>query len=98
MVNDLGEVLSEYRDPDRDDWNQFVLPVLRQMLKADLAAAVGIHPRKIAAIRNGYAAPRRRHQAALQQAAGDFARQRLRSLGRGAPLDPLGACRTLLEG
>jgi Mg2+ and Co2+ transporter CorA len=96
-VHDLEEVLTEYRDPDRDDWTEVVLPVLREVPKADLAAATRIHPRKVAAIRNGHARPRRDHRAALMVCAGTFAKERLREAGLKPLRDDVAACRRYIE-
>jgi hypothetical protein len=96
-VHRLSDVLSEYHDPDLDPFDLYVRPILEEIPKNVLARAAGIHPRKVAAIRNGHAVPRHGHRDALQRAAGGYARRRLQSLGRSAPADVLLACRALLE-
>jgi hypothetical protein len=63
------------------------------MPKRDLARSVGIHPRKVAAIRNGWTRPRPSHRAALIAAAGSYARVALRKAGTRAPIDDIDACR-----
>jgi hypothetical protein len=93
LVHDPREVLNEYGDPARDPFDQFVRPVLRRLPKGALAEAAGIHPRKVAAIRNGHARPRPAHREALIRAAGRWAQERLRDRGLPVPVDPLDACR-----
>jgi hypothetical protein len=63
------------------------------MKRGELAVAAGIHPRKIAAIRNGHARPRPGHREALLRAAGRYARQELRAGGRRPPVSDIEACR-----
>lgn len=96
-VHDLDEVLTEYVDPERDDFDLYARPVMIEMSKHVLAAATGMHPRKIAAIRNGHARPRRGHRDALTVCAGTFAKERLRWAGAKAPRDDVAACRMYLE-
>jgi len=86
-VHDLNEVLTEYVDPERDDFDLYIRPVMAEISKSVLAEATGMHPRKVAAIRNGHARPRRAHREALTACAGTFTKQWLRAAGAVAPLD-----------
>lgn len=95
-VHQLSEVLTEYRDPERDEWSDYVVPILREIPKAALAEAAAIHPRKVAAIRNEQARPRSEHRLALLRAAASYARRALSDLGHTAPGDPLAACRAFV--
>lgn len=97
LVHDPEEVLAEYADPEQDPFDRFVRPILREVPKHTLAEAAGIHPRKVAAIRNGHARPRPAHRKALVEAAGRFAWDRLREAGLAPPVDPVAACRVYLS-
>jgi hypothetical protein len=97
LVHDQTEVLTQYHDPRRDPWRTLVVPVLRDVPRAQLAQAAGIHPRAVAALRNGHTLPRPQHRAALTQAAADFARGQLRAWGVQAPHDQYAACATYLH-
>jgi hypothetical protein len=65
LVHDLGDVLSEYQDPERAYWNVVVLPALKKIPRRQLADAIGMSERQIAAIRNGHAMPTAEHRLAL---------------------------------
>ena len=95
-VHDLSEVLTEYRDPGQDAFDLCILPVLRQISK-DALTEVGIHPRKVVAIRNAHARPRSKHRQALIAAAGRRASSELRSRGVKPPIDEVAACRVWLR-
>ena len=89
-------MLTEYRDPERDEWSDYVVPILREIPKADLAEAAAIHPRKVAAIRNERAKPGAEHRVALLRAAASHARRALSDVGHTAPRDPFAACRAFV--
>jgi hypothetical protein len=91
-VHRLRDVLSEYHDPDQDPFDLYVIPILAEVPARVLAESAGMHPRKVAAIRNGHARPRRVHQAALTNCAAEFARERLREAGFKAPRTDASAC------
>ena len=92
IVHDVGEVLAEYADPRRDPQHTFVIPILRQIPRSQLASAAGMSERAVAAIRNGHALPRPEHRAALSRVAVEFARAALRARGIQAPQDDIAAC------
>jgi hypothetical protein len=91
-VHDPDEVYTEYRDQTHDPWRTLVVPVLKQMPRALLAERAGLSDRAITALRNGHAEPHARHRDALTQAAGDFARERVRQAGAATPRGDLEAC------
>jgi hypothetical protein len=97
-VHELGDVLTEYRDPERDPFDLYVRPVMADMRRSVLANAAGIHPRKVAAIRNGHAQPRPMHRAAVVASAGAHAKARLREAGIRPPNDDVAACRVYVKG
>lgn len=92
LEHDPDEVYAEYTDPRRDTWRTLVLPVLHNVPAAALAAAAGLHPRSVPAIRNGRRRPHPRTREALTRAAADYARERLREQGMALPADDLIAC------
>ncbi len=96
IEHDSDEVYAEYPDPQRDPWRALVLPVLRDVPAATLAAATGLHPRSVPAVRNGHRAPHPRTRAVLARAAADFARCRLGERGVLPPADGLAACAAYL--
>lgn len=92
VEHDPDEVWTEYRDPNRDPWRTSVLPMLREMRLADVAAAAGISDRAARAVRNGHARPRANHRAALQSVAARYAAAVLVEAGLSVPTDDLAAC------
>jgi hypothetical protein len=92
LVHDPEEVYTEYEHPRHDAWAQVVVPVLKLMPLRTLQERTGMSRSQLQAIRNGHAEPRARHRDALMQAAGEYARGRLRKAGERAPTGDLEAC------
>jgi hypothetical protein len=92
LVHDPDEVYTEYEDPAHDSWQVLVLPILKQVKRSILAEKSGLSLRSIAALRNGQTRPRAEHREVHTRAAADFARQRLRVVGKQAPRGDLEAC------
>jgi hypothetical protein len=93
LVHDEEEVVETYSDPRLDPWDTLVLPVIRMMPRAEVAAAVGVHERKVAEWRQEQARPTKKHQRAATEAAGDWARSRLQAAAVRTPRADLAACR-----
>lgn len=91
LIHDARDATDQYIDSG-DPWVRFVLPILRLIPRERLAQAAGIHPRKVAAIRNGHASPRHAHRIALLDEAGRFAQEVLAERGLAAPRESLAAC------
>lgn len=96
-VHELEDVLTEYRDPNRDPFELYVRPILAEIPKDVLAMAASIHPRKVAAIRNGQAQPRPSHRASLIKSAGSHAKECLRKAGVTPRIDDIAACRLYIS-
>ena len=92
LIHDPDEVYTEYQNPADDPWRTLVVPILKQMKRADLAKATSLSERSVASLRNGGSTPRPKHRAALIRAAGEFARAQLREAGLSVPRDDLEAC------
>jgi hypothetical protein len=58
LEHDPESIWTEYADFGRDPWVTDVLPILKQMRLADLAAATGLSERALRALRNSRAIPR----------------------------------------
>ena len=97
LGRDPDKRYTEYADPWRDAWRTLVLPMLRQMLGKELAAATGLSERAIKALRNGRASPRPGNREVLVRAAATFARDQLHGRGLGTPADDLAACAADLD-
>ena len=92
LIHDPDEVYTEYQNPADDSWRTLVIPILKQMKRADLAKATGLSERSVASLRNGASTPRPKHRVALGRAAGEYARAQLRTGGLSAPHGELEAC------
>jgi len=73
-VTDVGEVLTVYGTVGPDSWSAYVLPILRELPRALLAAVAGISERAVANLWNERSKPSRPVQAALTQFAADHTR------------------------
>lgn len=96
LIHDPEEVYTEYRNPADGPWRTLVLPILKQMKRADLARVTGLSERAVTAIRNGRASPRPQHRAVLIRAAGEYSRAQLQAAGVSAPRSDLEACAACL--
>jgi hypothetical protein len=96
LGHDPDEVWTEYRDPGRDPWRALVLPVLRQVPRAEAARAAGLSERRLRDLLAGRARPRPRHREALTGIAIGFARARLAEQGIRPPAEDLAACAALV--
>ena len=65
LVHALGDVLNEYVDGRRDEWETSILPRLREISKAEIAGATGTSERQIQRYRTGRVTPRSKHRDAL---------------------------------
>jgi hypothetical protein len=72
LAHDPDEVWTEFADPKRVPWATEVLPALKRMRLANLAAATGLSERQLRAIRNGRAMPRPHHRLVLCRLATAF--------------------------
>jgi hypothetical protein len=98
QVHDPDAVVTEYRDPRRDPWHSFILPVSRGMTKGALHKATGISERQIQRYWNDpKEMPRREHRAALVKATAAFARDQIRARGIEPPRDGVLACAVYLS-
>lgn len=73
-IHNPEEALAEYQDPKDDSWTALVLPVLKAMPRAQLAAAVNLTERRVQMVRNGAPPRQRAVRAKFRVAAGTFAR------------------------
>jgi hypothetical protein len=92
LVHDPEEVYTEYVDLARDPWATLVVPVLRQMLHAQLVAGTRVARSTLTRLRNGHTRPHPVHRTMLIRAAGDFARAQLEAASRSVRREDLAAC------
>jgi len=86
-------VRSEYHDPAADPWRIVIVPVLKEINRAELARRCGVTERHIARLRNLKELPSPELRGRLTRIAGDYARTLLR---HDAPADDLAACAAYL--
>jgi hypothetical protein len=93
QVHDLDAVVTEYRDPRRDPWHRFILPVSRDMTKGALHRATGISERQIQRYWNDPdTKPWGKQRKAFSVAIIAFARDQLKVRDIVPPIDDLAAC------
>ena len=91
LALDPDETLTNYNNPDQDDYKTLVAPVLRDLPVAETAKATGISERTIKRARAGAGAPHPGNRATLTAYAARFAREQLRAAGIEPPVDDYAA-------
>ncbi len=94
-INDPSDYRTTYQDPEADQWQHLVLPVLQAIRNAlgtkHIADRIGVTDRQV---RNWLAGHDRPHGAAsgnrqrAERLASDWASQKLRAAGQRVPADP----------
>ena len=87
--HDWDGVQAVYENHNRDPWKQTVLPILPDFSRREVAARVGISPRHVSRVRNGWQNPEPETRARMTRAVADLIRS---DMGDDAPDDDLGAC------
>jgi hypothetical protein len=88
LIHSWADVQEVYQDPKRDSWLTYVVPVLKKIVRRELARA-GLSDSQIKRLRNGHCRPSPKTRLILTRTAGDYARE---SLGPRAPADGIAAC------
>jgi hypothetical protein len=86
-VTDLDDVLTEYRDPEQDPFKYLVVPVIRELTVAELAAGADVSNRTVRRARAGQSIGKTA-RAKLSAYAIRHARVQLRKAGIRPPADP----------
>jgi hypothetical protein len=81
VVHDLGEVLTDYRDPRSDLWTTVVMPILKRIpLSRLIIKATGLFKRQIQRLRNGHARAASEEPNAARASCRGMGQSRVRSL------------------
>ena len=99
LIGDEEQVLTEYVDPQVDAFTSLVLPLVREIPLARLAAETGLNPRTIKRIRAKAVEPSPASRRQLTRAAASYAREQLERLNAAGKRvrDDLAACGAYLE-
>jgi hypothetical protein len=87
LVTDLDDVLTEYRDPEQDPFKYLVVPIIRELTVAEVAAGADVSNRTVRRARAGQSIGKTA-RAKLSAYAIRHARVQLRKAGIRPPADP----------
>lgn len=97
LAHDPSEVLTDYPNPDHDDFKALIAPVLRELPLAEIASATGLSQRAIERARSGKTRPHPTTRAKLTARAALHARRWLREHGVKPSTDDLAALAAYLQ-